>query len=273
MHNSRETDPAKYDGEPVHALRENGKNGENIGISRECACAICVLKTLILTGDDFGRSARVNGAVERCHAAGLLTHASVMVNETHAEEAAHIARRLPNLRVGLHLTLCDGLASQCSALTDAAGKFTTSPAKAGLRYFFRPSLKSALAAEIRAQFDRFRALGFAASYWDGHTHLHLHPVIFDLTLPIAREHGFTFTRLVREPAPRTFLGHVFGALSARAIPRLSQHGIGFADRVCGLRETGRMTNAALRRLIEHAPDGTTEIYFHPGAEPEEIGGP
>ena len=38
-----------------------------------------VLKTLILTGDDFGRSAEVNAAIERYHAAGALTHASLMV--------------------------------------------------------------------------------------------------------------------------------------------------------------------------------------------------
>ena len=193
-----------------------------------------------------------------------------MVNEPRAEEAADIARRNPGLRVGLHLTLCTGRASGVSALSDAAGNFEPSPAKAGLRYFFRPSLAVALGAEIRAQFEKFRALGFPPTYWDGHTHLHLHPTIFDLTLPIAREHGFTFTRLVREPKPRSVLGHIFGALSARALPRLVAQGIAFADQVCGLRETGRMTNAAFRRLIASAPDGTTEIYFHPGAEPEEL---
>ena len=238
--------------------------------ARECVRAIRVLKTFILTGDDFGRSARVNESIARCHRIGVLTHASLMVNEPHAEEAAEIARRHPQLRVGLHLTLCAGQASEVSALTDEAGNFEPSPAKAGLRYFFRPSLRPALAVEIRAQFEKFRALGFPPTYWDGHTHLHLHPTIFALTLPIAVEHGFTFTRLVRAPKPRSFLGHIFAALSARARPKLLENQIGFADRVYGLRETGRMTNAAFRRLIAQAPDGTTEIYFHPGAEPEEL---
>ncbi len=247
-------------------MREIGKNGENIGVSRECARAIRVLKTLILTGDDFGRSARVNETIERCHAEGVLTQASLMVNEPYVEEAARIAPRHPKLCIGLHLTLCAGRASQISALTDSAGELDPSPAKAGLRYFFRPSLESALIAEIRAQFEKFRALGFAPTYWDGHTHLHLHPTIFRLTLPIAREHGFRRTRLLREPRPRSPLGHIFAALSARA----GTDDIGHADQVCGLRETGRMTNAALHRLIERLPNGLTEIYFHPGAEPEEL---
>ena len=239
-------------------------------MSRECACAIRALKTLILTGDDFGRSARVNEAIERCHKNGVLTHASLMVNEPHAEEAAAIAKSHPRLCVGLHLTLCDGLAAQVSVLTDAAGNFAPSPARAGLRYFFRPSLTAALAAEIRAQFEKFRTLGFPPTYWDGHTHLHLHPTILDLTLPIACEHGFTFTRLLREPNPRRPLAHIFAALSARAYPRLIARGVGFADQVCGLRETGRMTNAAFRRLLAEQREGTTEIYFHPGADPEEL---
>lgn len=243
----------------------DGKNGDNI-VSRECARAIRILKTLIITGDDFGRSARVNDAIARCHADGVLTQASLMVNEPHSEEAASIARRNPNLCVGLHLTLCDGLASQVSALTDSAGKFTASPASAGLRYFFRRSLRTALAAEIRAQFEKFRDLGLASTYWDGHTHLHLHPTILRLTLPIAREHGFRFLRLVREPKPRSPLGHIFAALSARVSGKDFAH----ADHVCGLRETGRMATADFLRLIDRLPDGLTEIYFHPGAEPAEL---
>jgi hopanoid biosynthesis associated protein HpnK len=251
-------------------LRECGKNGENIGRWCECAPAIRVLKTLILTGDDFGLSARVNEAIERCHEGGVLTQASVMVNEPHAAEAAEIARRHPRLRVGLHLTLCAGRASKVSALTDAAGNLEPSPARAGLRYFFSRSLESALAAEIRAQFEKFRSLGFASSHWDGHTHLHLHPTILRLTMPIAREHGFRFIRLVREPWPRALTGHIFAILSARAVPRLRAQGVSFADHVCGLRDTGRMTNARLCRLFARLPDGLSEIYFHPGAEPESL---
>ena len=62
---------------------------------------------------------------------------------------------------------------------------------------------------------------------------------------------------------------IFDRLSHAAIPRLEAHGIRFADRVFGLRETGRMTTAAIARHLENLPDGTSELYFHPGAEPAE----
>jgi hopanoid biosynthesis associated protein HpnK len=224
------------------------------------------LKTLILTGDDFGRSAVVNAAIERYHAAGALTQASLMVNEPHAAEAAQIAARHPQLRVGLHLTLCAGRASRVSALTDDAGNFEPSPAKAGLRYFFSRSLEAALTAEIRAQFEKFRALGFAPTYWDGHTHLHLHPTILRLTLPIAKEHGFRFIRLAREPGPPALVPWIFQRLSAAAIPALRQANIAFADQVFGLRNTGRMTLETVRAALAQTREGVTEIYFHPGAE-------
>jgi hopanoid biosynthesis associated protein HpnK len=222
---------------------------------------------LIITGDDFGVSMAVNEAIEAYHREGALHQASLMVAEKHAGEAVAIARRNPRLRVGLHLTLCDGVATEPSALTDTAGRFTSSPALAGLRYAFGPRLCEPMRLEIRRQFQRFIALGFPPTYWDGHAHLHLHPLIFRLTLPIAMEFGFKATRLVREPGPFGLIPWILERLSAATIPQLENAGIGYADRVFGLRNTGRMSEAIFREALRNAR-GLTEIYFHPGAEIE-----
>ena len=227
------------------------------------------MKHLIVTADDFGRSPETNAAIERAHRAGFVTQAGLMVNEPAAEEAADIARRNPALRTGLHLTLCAGRAAQVSALTDESGRFTASPARAGLRYAFSPWLAEPLRREIRGQFERFRTLGFAPTHWDGHTHLHLHPTIFRLTLPIAIEHGFRATRLVREPGSFALVPWIFQRLSRAAMPHLEKHGLRFTDRVFGLRDSGRMTTAVIARVLENLPDGVSELYFHPGAEPAE----
>ena len=220
-------------------------------------------KQLILTADDFGRGAAVNAAIEEWHRAGAITHAGLMVNEPGAEEAVEIARRNPNLRIGLHLTLCDGRASDGRVMG-------ASPTLAGLRFAFFPGARAWLRREISAQFEKFRALGFAPSHWDGHTHLHLHPVVLAIMIPIAGGHGFRFTRLVREPRdgkrPRGFLPRVFSILSARAVPKLQAVGIGFADAVFGLSKSGRMDLDEVRRATKCARTRLTEIYFHPGAE-------
>ena len=220
-------------------------------------------RRLLLTGDDFGRSAAINAAIEQWHRARALTHAGLMVNEPAVEEAVEIARRNPNLRVGLHLTLCDGRAADASVMG-------ASPARAGLRFAFFPGARAWLRREIAAQFAKFRALGFAPAHWDGHTHLHLHPVVLALTIPIAVTHGFRFTRLVREPRDGKgaggFLPRVFSILSVRAGPKLRAAGIGFADAVFGLSKSGRMDLDEVRRAAESARTRMTEIYFHPGAE-------
>jgi predicted glycoside hydrolase/deacetylase ChbG (UPF0249 family) len=220
---------------------------------------------IVITGDDFGVSPEVNDAIEAYHRAGALHQASLMVAAKNVAHAVEIARRNPNLRVGLHLTLCDGNATEPSALTGDHNRFITSPTLAGLRYAFDPRLREPLKQEIRRQFERFTALGFPPTYWDGHTHFHLHPLIFRLTLPIALEYRFSFTRLVREPGPFGLVPWIFERLSAAAIPALRKGGIGFANHVIGLRSTGHMTDSVFRHAIVHAC-GMTEIYFHPGAE-------
>ncbi len=66
------------------------------------------MKRVILTADDFGLSEAVNEAVERAHRDGVLTSASLMVAGPAAADAVRRARRLPALRVGLHLVVVEG---------------------------------------------------------------------------------------------------------------------------------------------------------------------
>jgi predicted glycoside hydrolase/deacetylase ChbG (UPF0249 family) len=135
-----------------------------------------------------------------------------------------------------------------------------------MNFAFSPNARGWLKKEIAAQFQKFRDLGLPSTYWDGHTHLHLHPVIMAIALPIAQSYGFTFTRLVREPGPPSLLAWIFHQLSERAARRLHAARIGFTDAVFGLRHTGRMDQAEFIRAFNWAPKGSLEIYFHPGAE-------
>src|SRR5207244_7142738 len=93
------------------------------------------VKQLAITADDFGASARVNEAV--CHAAreGVLTGASWMAGGAAADEALALARDVPALALGVHLTLVRGRAvlppSQVPLLVDGAGSFPRSPVVQG----------------------------------------------------------------------------------------------------------------------------------------------
>src|SRR5512136_950130 len=55
-------------------------------------------RRLIVNADDLGRSASINEAVIRAHREGILTTASLMVNEPACDEAVALAR--PNPWIG-----------------------------------------------------------------------------------------------------------------------------------------------------------------------------
>src|ERR1035437_859076 len=116
---------------------------------------------LIVNADDFGLSSSVNEAVIRAHREGILTSASLMVNEPGFDEAVKLARENPRLGVGLHLTLLMGHAAlppdKIPGLVNARGEFRNSPIGGGLAYFFKGCLRELLHAEIHAQFQKFHS--------------------------------------------------------------------------------------------------------------------
>ncbi len=236
-------------------------------------------RRLIVNADDFGRSPDINEAVRAAHRDGILTTASLMVNEPHAAAAVELARHNPRLGVGLHLTLLCGRAAQTSAeapgLVDAAGRFADAPVRVGLRYFFRRDLRAALRAEIRAQFAAFAATGLPLDHVNGHLNLHLHPVVFRLLLGELTGRPPAGFRLTRDRfrlnarlaggqwAYRVSHALIFGLLSARARPRVRATGWRATDTVFGLLQNGRVDEVFVLRLLAVLPPGDSELYSHP----------
>jgi hopanoid biosynthesis associated protein HpnK len=230
---------------------------------------------LLVTGDDFGASPEVNDAVEACHQAGVLTGASLIASAPAFDDAAARARRLRGLATGLHLVLCDGRAVSPPAavpgLVGAEGRFETSPARAGLRYWSaRRALRPQLERELRAQLERYLASGLALDHVDGHHHLHLHPVVFDLLAPLLAEYRVGWVRLLHEdrlgrsgwPRPDP-VPLVFRLLSRRARRLAEAAGARGPRRVYGLRASGRLDERELLRLVRGLSGGPVEIYAHP----------
>ena len=65
-------------------------------------------KRIIINADDFGLCKGVNAAVLKAHTEGILTSTTIMANMSAANEAVQIAKKLPNLGVGVHLNLYEG---------------------------------------------------------------------------------------------------------------------------------------------------------------------
>jgi len=238
------------------------------------------VKNLIVTADDFGAAVEVNEAVERAHRDGILSAASLMVAGPAAADAVRRARAVPALRVGLHLVLVEGRpvlpASAVPDLVDASGHFRTDMARAGAAMFFRPMVRAQLRAEIEAQFAAFAATGLAFDHVNAHKHFHLHPTIAGLLVETAKAYGVKGARVPLEPQgvlariePRKSSGvGVLTAPFARGLARrFRQAGIAAPDSVFGLAWSGAMTESRLKGLIEHLPEGLSEIYTHPATGP------
>ncbi len=236
------------------------------------------MKQLIICADDFGLDPAVNQAVDQAHRHGILSTASLMVAAPAAADAAARARGLPGLRVGLHLALVDGRPASppaaVAALVGADGEFNRNMARAGVRFFFLPQVRHQLAAEIRAQFEAFRATGLELDHVNAHKHMHLHPTVAALIVEIGREYGMKAMRVPAEPVgalraafPRErYRAPLYRPWALRLRRRARGAGLTVNDHLFGLAWSGGMTEERVMRLLPHLPEGVSEIYFHPAVE-------
>ncbi|MBR6461101.1 MAG: ChbG/HpnK family deacetylase [Verrucomicrobia bacterium] len=130
------------------------------------------------------------------------------------------------------------------------------------------------------QFRRFRETGLPLDHVNGHLHLHLHPVVADILLEHAREwgiRGFRWSRdlfwlswkLGRGPLfYRVSHAVIFNLLSLRVKKRLERLGLKHTRRVFGLMQTSHVEEPYLLKLLDHLPEGDSEVYSHPSTEPQ-----
>lgn len=236
------------------------------------------VRALIVTGDDFGLALPVNEAIELAHQGGVLSAASLMVGGAAADDAVERARRLPRLRVGLHLVWAEGrpvlAPEQVPDLVDARGELRGDLVRAGFRFFFRPGVRRQLEAETRAQFEAFRKTGLALDHVNAHNHLQLHPTLLGILLRVGREFGLRAVRIPYEPAAPSWRAAGEGrwrrtASAAALAPwtgllrsRLRRARLVCNDQVFGLNDSGRMEEALVLRQLRELPEGVTEMYFH-----------
>ena len=199
-----------------------------------------------------------------------------MVNGAAVDDAVERARRLPSLRVGLHLVLIDGRPvlprEKIPDLVDARGELRADLFMLGLDIALRPGVQAQLAAEIEAQFAAFRATDLPLDHVNAHHHFHLHPVIAGQIVDIGKRYGMTAVRVPLERASlldriEPFCRHhrnwIAAPWTALLATRLRRHGLSGPDQVVGIAWSGAMTEQRTAGTLKNLPNGITEIYFHP----------
>ena len=240
------------------------------------------MRPVIITADDFGYSEEINEAVERGHREGVLSAASLMVTGAAAEDAIRRARRMPDLRVGLHLVLVQGIPvsdpADIPVLVDGRGRFHAALAKAGVLWFFHPQARRQLRREISAQLEAYRSTGLPLDHVNGHNHMQVHPTIFRELIRQLRDHPGTGLRLPREPwsttindsSPILRINNALRWLVMAPCLKLMQgsllrNGITHNHWLLGIKDSGHLTEERLLSLLDMLPDGVSEIHCHPAS--------
>jgi chitin disaccharide deacetylase len=240
-------------------------------------------RQLIVTADDFGLNRSVNEAVEQAAAGGVLTAASLMVGAPAAADAVAVARRQPQLQIGLHLVLTDGQAvlppREIPDLTDSDGRFRHGMVQDSFRYVLSATVRRQLAAEIRAQFRAFAATGLELDHVNTHKHLHFHPLVLAMIVRIGSEFGLTAVRVPAEPlwfAARA--GAAASVSTALLSPwlqlmkvTLRRASLAHNDHVFGISCSGHLDEDTLVFILQNLPPGSSEIYLHPATSAKGVG--
>ncbi|MDR4494867.1 MAG: hopanoid biosynthesis-associated protein HpnK [Nitrospirales bacterium] len=240
------------------------------------------MRSLIVTGDDFGLAVPVNEAIQVAHQQGILNTASLMVGAPAAKDAVERAMRLPTLRVGLHLVLVEGGSTlppeRIPDLVSRQGEFSSRLILTGLKYFFLPGVRRQLEDEIRAQLDQYCLTGLPLDHINAHNHFQLHPTVLEIILRVGKEYGLRAMRVPYEPFWQSWrMGRQHGFfrfLSWLMLApwmgllrlKLRRAGIHSNDFAFGLYDSGHMTQQRVMNLLSYLPHGVTEVYFHPATQ-------
>lgn len=210
------------------------------------------MKRLIVNADDLGRTHGINTGVFEAHRLGIVTSSTAMVNYESVQEAAAMSREHPKLGIGLHVALTGGRtalpAASVPSLVDARGAQPSKPEGLGSA---RPE---EIAAEVEAQFRKFtEVFGRKPTHLDSHHHSHRRPEVFEAVKALA----------LREGLPVRNAGGAMGEALRRAGLRTND---AFEERFF---DEG-VTVANLVHIIEHLPEGSTELMCHPAHADAEL---
>lgn len=157
----------------------------------------------IFNADDFGISKGVNAAIVKAHREGILNSASLMINQKYAAEAVNLAKKMPELEMGLHVNLTNeypaASAQEIPLLVDGQGKLKNGFVNLLLISFFKPrQLRLQVEIEMRAQIAKYLTTGLPLQHLDSHRHVHMIPQIFKTMRKLQKEFEVPRIRVMNE---------------------------------------------------------------------------
>ncbi len=206
------------------------------------------MKYVIINADDFGLSREINEGILECFKAGVVTNASLIINEFATKDAITRARTA-GLPLGLHVNLfCEAL-SRNQYLFGPEGKIRKILHEREEEHVIHTLLNkeelSNIQDEFEHQFDLFsRMAEEPPNHLDYHLGLHFIAEIFETFVGFARTHELPFRWGTKSSIKPVYTRH----------PRL------WIDSFNG----PHVTVKDFLHILDHVEDGINEISVHPG---------
>lgn len=244
---------------------------------------------MIVNADDFGYTRGVNSGAIRGFRDGIITSATIMANGRAFDDAVDCAKQNPQLGVGCHLVLVDGVSVEnpntIPSLADSEGNLPATVAVLTSRLLAGRVRGEDIARELRAQVAKVLSAGINPTHLDSHKHTHSHPRVMEQVVRVADEFGI---RCVRNPFERagaliksaladgwdSFKQSMAALLAHTAAPRFLElartHGIRTPEHFWGVAATGRLNRESILSILGAMPEGVSELMCHPGQYDDEL---
>jgi predicted glycoside hydrolase/deacetylase ChbG (UPF0249 family) len=239
-------------------------------------------KRLIINADDFGLSRGITDGIVLTHKKGILTSTSLMVNQPATEYAISCAEQVRELGIGIHLNLTQGTPvlspDQIPTLVNEAGQFHSCRTLARQLLRLQVSAQE-IEAEFRAQIQLMKSYGLLPTHADSHHRIHMYPSAARAFQNAIVSEGIRRARAPRKqywPANGRWGGPHIGPLYRRLAAKcyleflqsvvfrdlqLPDAGVTFHPSY-----SGRLSAlpTAWQNTLQHLPDGSYEMWCHPG---------
>ena len=234
-------------------------------------------KYLIVNADDFGIHSAVNHAVYKAFHEGFLTSTSIIAGGKAFEEAVDLAKKMPGIGIGVHLTLVGSIpgvmpAEEIPSLTWEDGVLCQNYMKLILRDLQGKIELDDVYREWDAQIQKVLSTGLSITQVDGHQHMHMWSRFTPIAIELCKKYDIPCMRVSDEKfffgfngknMIRSFAGTGLSLMSRLHRPMLKKNGIKTNDHFYGMLYGGHFSEERMYHVVTRIPEGVTEFMCHP----------
>ncbi len=241
------------------------------------------MKYAIINADDFGLSDSINKAIIQSFKEGILKSASLLINSKKTQEAVELAKKNPQLDLGIHLCLVQGSPvskhKNIYSLLGSNGYFLKNHFDFLIKLWSGRINLYEVELEFNEQIKKALEYNLNITHIDTHQHIHLYPSILKILVRLAKKFGIPWIRYPAQahwPALATF-GDTRGiskfilinTYKHRIKNILKKNNILYPNYIIGMYNAGTLNNVVLKKMLSlMRGDDITEIIFHPAIKNE-----